>query len=141
MNLERYFRGNDCMSPWFNDVLVTPFKEWEAEANFLPAVDIHESKDAYVLDVDLPGMEEKDIKLEYNEGVLTLSGERTYEHEVQEGDVHRKERAFGSFKRSFTVGKNINPTDIKASFKNGSLKVTLPKIEAAKSQTIQIDVK
>ena len=85
-------------------------------------------KDSYVVNVDLPGYEKEDIKIEINNGYLTVTAERTNsDEEKEEGRYIRKERYSGQCSRSFYVGDNVKDTDVKASFKNGILTLEFPK--------------
>ncbi len=94
----------------------------------LMRTDIKEKKDSYVVNVDLPGYEKEDIKIEINNGYLTVTAERTNsDEEKEEGRYIRKERYSGQCSRSFYVGDNVKDTDVKASFKNGILTLEFPK--------------
>jgi HSP20 family protein len=121
----------------FNDSFGTPTKtpkisEWN------PAVDIVESSDAYTLTADLPGLTKADVNLTVEEGVLTLTGERKAEKSESNKFGHRYERAYGKFSRSFELGSTVETGKIKAEFKNGMLKVELPKVEASKPYEVSI---
>lgn len=94
----------------------------------LMKTDIKEKKDKYVVDVDLPGYDKDDIKIEINNGYLTVTAEKSNsEEDKEEGRYIRKERYSGQCSRSFYVGDNIKDTDVKASFKNGILTLEFPK--------------
>ena len=103
-----------------------------------PVVDIYENEDAVVVKAELPGVDKKDIKVDLKDGVLTLSGERSHEKEVKEDNYYRKEREFGRFHRSFTVPAEIDPDKINAEFKDGVLKVEIPKPEEKKPKKIAV---
>jgi len=105
-----------------------------------PAVDISEDKDNIYLTADLPGVEEKDVNLNFRDGVLTLSGEKSEEKETKGKNFHRVERTFGSFSRSVTLPASIDAEKASATFKNGVLHATLPKREEAKPKEISIKV-
>lgn len=93
-----------------------------------PNIDIRESDKAIILEAELPGLEEKDIDLTVNDGVLTLKGEKRYEHEDKDdGKAVRIERQYGSFQRSFTLPSYIEEDKVSAYFKKGVLTVELPK--------------
>ncbi|MFQ5344807.1 MAG: Hsp20/alpha crystallin family protein [Mariprofundus sp.] len=109
----------------------------EAE-QWAPRVDIRETDDALLVQAELPGIDKKDIHLEVKDGVLTLSGERRYEKDVKEENVHRVERAYGRFSRSFSLPTNVDADKVNASMKDGVLKVRLPKRESAKPKAIAI---
>jgi HSP20 family protein len=103
-----------------------------------PVVDIYENEDSVVVKAELPGVDKKDIKVDLKDGVLTLTGERSHEKEVNEDKYYRKERAYGRFHRSFTVPAEIDPDKIKAEFKDGVLKVEIPKPEEQKPKKIAV---
>ncbi len=94
----------------------------------LMKTDIKEKKDKYVVDVDLPGYDKDDIKIEINNGYLTVTAEKSNsEEDKEEGRYIRKERYSGQCSRSFYVGDNVKDSDVKASFKNGILTLEFPK--------------
>ena len=103
-----------------------------------PSVDIVESTDTYTLTADLPGLTKDDVHVTVEEGVLTLSGERKTERTESKEFGHRYERAYGKFSRSFQLEVGIDNSQINAEFKNGLLKVTLPKVEASKPFEVSI---
>ena len=93
-----------------------------------PNIDVRESDKAITLEAELPGMEERDIDLTVDDGVLTLTGEKRYEHEEkEEGKAVRIERQYGSFQRSFTLPSYIDEEKVSANFKKGVLTIELPK--------------
>ncbi|HKD80439.1 MAG TPA: Hsp20/alpha crystallin family protein [Candidatus Angelobacter sp.] len=106
--------------------------------SFVPAVDIYEDEHNIVLTAETPGIEEKDLDISLENGVLTLSGERKMENEEQQDNFHRIERSYGRFTRSFTLPPSVDPEDVRAEFNNGVLKVTLAKREEAKPKQIKI---
>ncbi len=112
-----------------------------AATSWTPAVDIYETDDAIVLEAELPGMNEKDIEVKVEDNVLTIRGERKFEEERKEENYYRMERFYGAFQRSFTLPPNIETDKIKAEYKKGILKVTMPKKEQAKPKQIKIEVK
>ena len=107
---------------------------------WIPAMDLVETDSDFVLHADLPGMTEKDVKIEFQDSVLTISGERKSEHEVRKEGFYRLERASGSFARSLTLPEGIDPQLVKASFDKGVLEVHIPKPEVRKPQKIEISV-
>ena len=106
--------------------------------SWMPRMDIMESEDGYKLVADLPGMGKDDITITYEDGVLTLSGERKVVKEEKKESVHLNERVFGRFTRSFSIGGALKADKITASFKDGVLEVNLPKAEEAKPKKIEI---
>jgi HSP20 family protein len=105
---------------------------------WMPAMDLVETDEHFVLRADLPGMTEDDIKIELEDNVLTVSGERKSEHEETKEGYHRVERAFGSFARTLTLPKGVDAEKIVASFDKGVLEVRIPKPEVAKPRRISI---
>jgi len=106
--------------------------------SWLPAVDVRETKDALIIHAELPGISKDDIQVEVHEGRLTLSGERKYEKEVDEENVHRIERAYGKFSRSFSLPRDVDTNAVDASMKDGVLEIRLPKKETAKPKSITV---
>jgi HSP20 family protein len=101
-------------------------------------MDLVETDDNFVLRADLPGLTEDDIKIEFEDGTLTVSGERKAEHESKNEGYYRVERAFGSFSRSLTLPQGIDPEAVTASFNRGVLEVRIPKPEVRKPRRIEI---
>jgi HSP20 family protein len=126
----------------FDDVIKSPYRSDEgfALSAWAPAVDIYETGKEIILKAELPEMQEKDIEIKVEDNNLILSGERRMEKEVKEENYHRIERSYGSFHRSFTLPNTVDRENIKASYKDGVLKVILPKKEEAKPKQIKIDV-
>ena len=120
------------------DNFFKPFWDEEKLQNFNMPTDLKEIEDKYLVTADLPGLEEKDIKVEYDNGVLTITGERKEEKSDKNESVFRKEISYGKFSRSFRFGDSIKENDIKASFKNGVLSVALPKKEEKKPRQIPL---
>jgi HSP20 family protein len=103
-----------------------------------PSVDVHESDTAYVIEADLPGMEKKDISVDVDGSVLKLKGERSSEKEVKEDSFYRRERSFGTFQRAFSLPDHVDPESIRADFKDGVLKIEVPKPEKLKPRQITV---
>ena len=114
----------------FDDFMDFPFNSPRFHQDLMKT-DIKETKDSYELDIDLPGMDKKDISLELKDGYLTIKANRSQEQEQKDEDGHylRKERFTGSCSRSFYVGENVKETDVHAKFDNGILKLSFPKEE------------
>lgn len=104
-----------------------------------PTVDVHETDENYELVADLPGMKKQDINIDIRANVLTLSGERKHEDRKENENEVRVERSFGKFVRSFTLPQNVDSENIKASYKDGVLRLTLPKREEARPKQIKIE--
>ena len=103
-----------------------------------PRVDIYEEEDAIVLKAELPGVEKDNIEVDVKDGVLTLKGERSSDNEVKEDSYYRRERCFGSFERRFNLPENVDPDKISADYKDGVLKVGIPKPEEVKPKQITV---
>jgi HSP20 family protein len=105
-----------------------------------PPVDILESKDAYLIRAEVPGMRKDDFALEVHDGTLTLSGERKFEEPASGVEYHRSERLAGKFSRSFHLPQTVNRDNIKATYRDGILEIHVPKAEEAKPRQIAISV-
>jgi len=110
------------------------------EGEWLPSVDVSETKNDLVVKAELPGIDPKDIDISLSDGHLTIRGEKRQEKEEKEEDYHFIERSYGSFTRSIQLPKQVKHDKINASYKNGILKVVLPKSEEAKTKEIKIRV-
>lgn len=106
-----------------------------------PMTDIYETKEAYVFKVELPGFKKEDVKVEFSGDTLSLRGERKQEEETKSENLHRLERSYGLFERSFTIPKNVDAKKIEASLKDGILVLTIPKLEEAQTKAIPISIK
>jgi HSP20 family protein len=105
-----------------------------------PAVDIYETKDAIVVNAELPGIEQKDVEVQIHDNMLTIRGERKFETDVKRENFHRIERSYGTFQRSFSLPNTIRQDTVKARFTNGILEITLPKMEEAKPKQVKVDI-
>jgi HSP20 family protein len=107
---------------------------------WMPAMDLVETDDHFVLRADLPGLSEDDVNIEVEDNVLTISGERSAEHEATKEGYHRVERAFGSFSRSLTLPEGVDAEAVTANFDRGVLEIRIPKPEQRKPRKISIGV-
>ena len=143
MNLIRYQRP-DLVWPTFGrlsslrDELDSLFES--SLTGWLPALDAHEDKESFTVQVELPGFKREDIQVSLQDGVLTISGERKEEKVSQETEVHRQERYYGQFSRALTLPTAVAADKVKAAYKDGILTVTLPKAEEAKPKHIDVSV-
>ena len=103
-----------------------------------PSVDIYENKDQIVLEAELPGMKREDFDLSVENNVITLRGERHFEKKDETDNYHRVERAYGSFLRSFTLPNTVSANGATADYRNGVLRVALPKRAETKARRIEI---
>ncbi|MGB2868076.1 MAG: Hsp20/alpha crystallin family protein [Bacteroidota bacterium] len=106
-----------------------------------PAVDIAEHENDYVVNVELPGVSKDDVKITLESNILTIRGEKKQEKESKDQSLHRVERSYGAFQRSFTLPTTVKNERIDAVFNDGILTVTLPKAEEAKPKQIEVKVK
>lgn len=112
-------------------------------AEWSPLVDISEDDKEYLIKAEIPEMKKEDIKLNVHDDVLMITGERKYEKEEKEEKdkkYHRVERAYGSFMRSFTLPEDADGSKVNAEYKDGILKVHLPKAEKAKPKAIEVKI-
>jgi HSP20 family protein len=132
------------MNRLFSSFFDTPASATAAGAapprRWIPAMDLVETEEHFVLRADLPGMSEDDIELSLEDNVLTLSGERKAEHEEQGEGFYRVERAAGRFSRSLTLPDGVDGDGIAATFDKGVLEVRIPKPEQRKPRKLQIAV-
>jgi HSP20 family protein len=105
---------------------------------WLPPMDLLETGEHYVLRADLPGLADEDVNVQFEDNVLTISGERTAEHDDQQEGYYRLERAFGTFSRSLTLPDGVDPDTVQAHFDRGVLEVKIPKPEQKKPRQVQI---
>lgn len=126
----------------FNDLLDENFgrSKERAESQWYPAVDILESKDAYVIRAELPGMQREDIKLELKDGTLTLNGERKAEKPAEGVEYRHVERVNAKFWRSFSLPETVKQDGIEAVYRDGVLEVRVPKAEEVRPRQIEITV-
>jgi len=125
----------------FNSFFDTPVNAGEGVGRrWLPAMDLVEADDHYVLRADLPGLSEDDVAIEVEDDVLTVSGERKAEHEQRGEGYHRLERSYGSFARSLTLPDGVDPEAVQASFDRGVLEVRIPKPEQKQPRRVSISV-
>jgi HSP20 family protein len=117
------------------------FPVFAGKNDSMPAVNISEDDKGYKLDLAVPGMDKKNLKIDINDDILTISSESKTESEEKKNGFKRREFSYSSFCRSFQVPENVEQTKIEANYKDGILSVTLPKLEEEKSKiTRQIKV-
>ena len=112
-----------------------------AAASWVPPVDVLEEKDHIRIVLELPGVKPEDVNISLEQNVLTISGTKQQQAEERTERVHRYERTYGAFERSFTLPASVDAQNIKASYENGVLTVTLPKTEKAKPRQIPVETK
>ncbi len=105
---------------------------------WIPAMDLAETPDHYVLRTDLPGLSDEDVNVQLEDNVLTISGERKTEQQTEQEGYYRLERAFGGFSRSLTLPDGVDADSVQGHFDRGVLEITIPKPEQKKPRQVQI---
>jgi HSP20 family protein len=106
--------------------------------NGYPTVDIYDNDENIVITAELPGIDKTDIVIDVKDGVLTLKGERSFDNEVKEEKYYCRERTFGKFQRAFRLPADVDPEKINADYKDGILKIDIPKPEEQKPKKITV---
>ena len=132
--------------PSFEDFVDRFFYGWptvnrENSVGWSPMVDVNESDKEIYIDVELPGIDKKDIKVELKDNTLTLSGDRADERKIENSQSCRVERSYGHFERSFGLPDSVKSDKVSAEYNNGVLSLTVPKAEKAIPKEIQVTVK
>jgi HSP20 family protein len=131
-DLDRMFEGFFQPVRWMEEA---------ASQNLVPAMDVVERDNEYLVKTEMPGVKKEDIQVSMENGVLTISAEtRSEEKEEKEGRLIRQERRYGKYIRSLRLGTEIDSAQVKAAYKDGVLELTLPKAEAVKPKKIAVDV-
>lgn len=126
------------MDRLFDRFLEPRWDEFELAGEWTPKVDVAETKEAVVVKAELPGMEQKDIGVELQDQLLTIKGEKHHEKEEKSEKLHRIERSWGAFSRTFRLPSMVEGAKVSAAFKNGVLTITLPKTAGAKATSIPV---
>jgi len=125
----------------FQDVLGWPLAGTVfSNSSLSPAIDVIESEDAVTIKADLPGIDKKSLDVSVQDGALAIKGEQNRESELKKKDFVRTERYHGSFRRVIPLPAGVDTTQIKGSYQNGVLELTLPKREEAKPKSIKVDI-
>ncbi|RJX32277.1 MAG: Hsp20/alpha crystallin family protein [Desulfarculus sp.] len=136
------FRGLNRLRREMDDLWGRFFDTGEAPlattGDFVPSINVKETEKAFEVTAEVPGLKPEDIKVEFHEGVLTLSGQKSEESEKEEGSWHVMERRFGGFSRSLRLPRDINLDKLEATHKDGVLKVVLPKSAQSAGKTIEV---
>ncbi len=124
------------------------FEEWPSLAReeaplgvFVPTLDLKDTEDALVAELELPGMKQSDIEVKVEDDVLTIRGERTREEEKKARNYYHRECSYGAFERQVALPASVDRDRVEAVYTNGVLRVTLPKVASAKSKVVSIKVK
>jgi HSP20 family protein len=118
-----------------------PAALWGNGKNFMPALDVKETDDAVVVEVEMPGLKQGEIEVKFEEGVLSICAERRKEKDEKAKDYHRTERYYGRMERKLAMPAFVEGDKIEAAYKDGVLQVTLPKKATAKPKAVQVKVK
>jgi len=108
--------------------------------DFVPSVNTREGKEAYHIDVDLPGVKKEDVEISVDKNILTIKGKRETKNEVKENDYYRVESAYGTFQRSFTLPEKVDIENIRAASEDGVLEIIIPKLKVLKDSTKKIEI-
>lgn len=128
------------MNKWFENFFSRPFEIDFASSN-LPAVDVYERDDKVIVKAELPGVKPEEVDISVSDGgTLTISGEKKFEDEVKREDYYRFESRYGRFSRSVELPSDVKAEEAKATYKDGLLKIELPKTENKKAKKIKIDI-
>ena len=140
MNLVRYRPRTMDLFDW-NRIFERFFENEPVTGTRTPAVDVHEDDKGYTMEVELPGISEKEIEVKIENNVMMISSKKDEAKEEEKNDYVLRERRSYSFCRSFTLPKNVKSDKIEASFKNGILHISLPKAPEAKPKMIEVKSK
>lgn len=116
------------------------YEDQVSKCDWRPIVDIYDSEKAIIINAELPGVSRENISLDFKDNVLTLKGERKAGEAVQKENFYRMERCFGTFERAFTLPSAVDPAKITANFKDGILRIEIPKPEEKRPKQISINV-
>jgi HSP20 family protein len=139
--------GGEMAQRMFNRLFDQSFNGWPfgedatLNSSWVPACDIFEDKDGIRIVAEIPGVNSQDVKLSLENNTLTIRGEKKQVTEEKAEQVHRYERSYGVFERSFSLPTTVDPEKVEAEYSNGLLTVTLPKVERAKPREIQVKSK
>lgn len=130
----------DRMNRIFEDSLTKNklYAESLTSGMWSPTVDIYETEGSIVLKAELPGLKKDDVLIEIKNHNLTIKGERKFEKDIKEENYHRIERSYGSFARTFSLPNSVDADKVAASFKDGVLEITIPKVKEVKPKQIEI---
>ena len=148
MNIVRWdpFRELEEVSTRLNRLFTQPLgrrlveDEGSLMAEWAPAVDVQETDGEYLIKADLPEVKKEDVRVELQDGMVCLRGERKQEKEEKGKKFHRIERAYGQFERRLALPSEVDPQKVAAEFKDGVLKVHLPKSPTAKPKSVEVKV-
>lgn len=123
---------------FFSESTLAPF---QAEAARMPAIEVKETDEAITVDAEMPGLKQEEIQVSVDEGVLTISAERKQEKDEKKKNVHRSERYYGRLERRLALPASVEDAKAEATYKDGVLRIVLPKKATAKPKTVNVKVK
>lgn len=130
-------RFRDDLTQMMNRFFEEPF--FQSQSSFMPAINVKEEQEQYIVEAELPGMDAKDVDIEVSGNILTIRGERKQETEQEGRQTHMIESSYGAFQRSFTLPDHVNVDQIRADHKNGILYIQIPKDQSQKVRKIDIN--
>ncbi len=133
-------RKFDLMSEFFNAIEAQNSEEHREMADFIPAVNTREGKEAYHIELDLPGINKEDVEINVDKNILTIKGKREIKHEEEKNDYYRIESAYGTFTRSFTLPEKVDTENIRAASEDGVVEIIIPKLKVEKDTTKKIEI-
>ena len=139
--------GGEVAQRMFNRLFDQTFNAWPfgedatLTSSWVPVCDIFEDKDGIRIVAEIPGVNPQDVKLSLENNTLTIRGEKKQVAEEKAEQVHRFERMYGVFERSFSLPTTVDPEKVEADYSNGLLSISLPKVERARPREIQVTVK
>jgi len=120
------------------DKMLAPFR---TNGKLLPAIDVKETEEAITVDAEMPGLKQEEIKVNVEEGILTISAERKEEKDEKAKNVHRLERYYGQMERKLALPASVEEGKVEALYKDGVLRITMPKKASAKPKAVTVKVK
>jgi HSP20 family protein len=133
-------RRSDLISEFFNVLEAQTNEEPKEVFDFIPAVNTREGKDAYYIELDLPGVKKEDVEISVDKNILTIKGKREVKKEEEKDDYYRIESAYGTFVRSFTLPEKVDVDNIRAANEDGVVEITIPKLKVEKDTTKKIEI-
>ena len=130
----------EAMNQLLEDSFVSPNTTRRGQGGFVPALDVSETEDGYLVEAALPGMKPEDLQITVENNVLTIKGELRQESEDKKRNYHRVERRYGSFQRTVALPTTVKADAIQASLNNGILRLDIPKAEEVKPRRINVNV-
>jgi len=133
-------RKFDLINEFFNALEAQRNEEPKEIVDFVPAVNTREGKDAYYIELDLPGIKKEDVEISVDKNILTIKGKREVKKEEEKNDYYRIESMYGTFARSFTLPEKVDSENIRATGENGVVEITIPKLKVEKDTTKKIEI-